>query len=480
MFAANLNARCNLGLILAQNTKIKLRRDIEKPMVKALFTAVLFICQIAIAQEKGTALQPMATTKDVEIIGNKTRTDHAIFRKSIVPGLLFVSTAGVWHERKNVGNMRNRYVGNFHNSFDDYLQYLPGLAVYGLQLSGEKGKHRIDRVLVSHGLSLLLMGIVTNSIKYSAKIERPDGSKSNSFPSGHTALAFTNATVLHKEYGEQHGFYSIAGYGMATITGVGRVLNNRHWVSDVLAGAGIGIAATELGYFFADRIYKDHGENAGFLAKIEGNENPSFLALKMGSVIQTKNIFKETSSKRNGFELGLEGAYFFKKNWGIGADIAFMSFMPVKFSAMHSILGNCFVDSEPLGFLHFGLGPYFSHEFAENFQLMLKSSIAYSVSPTGKLTFKDRSLSTKDQIIGSYLPENHLLWTNGLSFNYKINSRIAASVYADYLLSELKIATELKDKNINIIDSKTAEKIGGELHGNFNAVSVGAKLTAYF
>ena len=46
---------------------------------------------------------------------------------------------------------------------------------------------------------------------------------------------------------------------MATVTGVTRQLNNRHWMSDIMVGAGIGILATELGYFLADLIFKDKG-----------------------------------------------------------------------------------------------------------------------------------------------------------------------------------------------------------------------------
>ena len=54
-------------------------------------------------------------------------------------------------------------------------------------------------------------------------------------------------------------WFSVAGYGIATATGVMRVLNNRHWVSDVMSGAGIGIFAGELGYALADLLFKGKG-----------------------------------------------------------------------------------------------------------------------------------------------------------------------------------------------------------------------------
>ena len=67
------------------------------------------------------------------------------------------------------------------------------------------------------------------------------------------------ATMFHKEYGVRSPWYSIGAYTVATATSVSRLLNNRHWVSDVMVGAGIGILSTELGYYFADLIFGKKG-----------------------------------------------------------------------------------------------------------------------------------------------------------------------------------------------------------------------------
>ncbi len=80
------------------------------------------------------------------------------------------------------------------------------------------------------------MGSDVNTVKYSAKVERPDVSSRNSFPSGHTANSFMNASFLHKEYGGRSPLYSVGAYTAATATAVGRQMNNRHWISDVFAG----------------------------------------------------------------------------------------------------------------------------------------------------------------------------------------------------------------------------------------------------
>jgi hypothetical protein len=66
------------------------------------------------------------------------------------------------------------------------------------------------------------------------------------------------ATMLHKEYGQTVSpWFSVAGYGAAAATGLIRVRENNHWVSDVLAGAGIGIYSVELAYTLSDLIYRD-------------------------------------------------------------------------------------------------------------------------------------------------------------------------------------------------------------------------------
>ena len=140
--------------------------------------------------------------------------------------------------------LRNGYSRSFHHDYDDYLQYAPAGVMVGMKAFGVKGRSSWGRMLVSDAFSAGLMAIGVNSLKYSCRVMRPDGSSRNSFPSGHTATAFMTATMLHKEYGHRSPWYSIGGYTVATVTGVTRQLNNRHWMSDVMVGAGIGILAT--------------------------------------------------------------------------------------------------------------------------------------------------------------------------------------------------------------------------------------------
>lgn len=141
----------------------------------------------------------------------------------------------------------DRFPG-FTSRVDDVGQFVPTLAVLGLGAAGVKGRHPFGDQIVLTLLSHSVAQAITQGLKYTVAYPRPDGMGHESFPSGHTSLAFTGAALLAHEYGGRSGWYSVAGYGAATTVGALRVLKNRHWLADVLFSAGIGIGSTELVY----------------------------------------------------------------------------------------------------------------------------------------------------------------------------------------------------------------------------------------
>ena len=144
----------------------------------------------------------------------------------------------------------------FKTKTDNYLQYSPAIAVYVLNAFGIKGKNNFrDRTMI-YALSTLFATATVQSIKKITRVERPDGSSKTSFPSGHTTTAFAAAEFLFMEYKDVSPWYGIAGYIAATATGVMRLYNNKHWVSDVVAGAGFGILSTKLAYWIYPSIKK--------------------------------------------------------------------------------------------------------------------------------------------------------------------------------------------------------------------------------
>ena len=145
--------------------------------------------------------------------------------------------------------------GEHKVKIDNYLQYTPMLAVYGLNLFGVNGKHKFwDRTGIL-AMSYATMGILVNGMKYTFKEKRPDTNARNSFPSGHTATAFMCAEFLYQEYKEVSPWIGYSGYLIATATGYLRIYNDRHYLNDVVAGACIGIISTKFAYWLYPKIF---------------------------------------------------------------------------------------------------------------------------------------------------------------------------------------------------------------------------------
>ena len=139
-------------------------------------------------------------------------------------------------------------LNGFRTSTDNYLQFVPVAAMFGFKLAGMKSRSDLMYQAIISAKSELLMLAIVSSMKHFIHDWRPDGSSDNTMPSGHTAQAFVSATLLDMEYRDTSPWISVGGYLCATATGIFRVTNNRHWASDVLVGAGIGIASVKLVY----------------------------------------------------------------------------------------------------------------------------------------------------------------------------------------------------------------------------------------
>lgn len=175
------------------------------------------------------------------------------FRRAVIAPVLFTAAGLSTLDDDNDDNYevqkeRNRHMPNFRHYADDYLQHSPIMIVYGLNLLGVKGKNDFANRTAILIKSEMIVGVLTFSLKRITAVPRPDTKELTSFPSGHTAQAFAAATFMAKEYGHKSIWYSIGAYTVATGVGAMRVMNNRHWMSDVMAGAGIGILSTNLAY----------------------------------------------------------------------------------------------------------------------------------------------------------------------------------------------------------------------------------------
>jgi membrane-associated phospholipid phosphatase len=192
---------------------------------------------------------------------NLKRTHHT-FSVAVPVGVLGLALIKTDHI---VSNSVVKNMPRFRVRIDDYIQYAPLAAQLGMGLAGVKGSS-VNRwqVLTTDLIASAMMASIVNGMKYSFDRERPTDPETGlpannkpSFPSGHTATAFMGATLLAHEYGHRSVWAPIAGYTFATTTGILRVLNNRHYVSDVLVGAAIGIVTAELAYWATDALWKD-------------------------------------------------------------------------------------------------------------------------------------------------------------------------------------------------------------------------------
>ena len=145
---------------------------------------------------------------------------------------------------------------DFKSTIDNYSQYFPAIAVYGLNAVGVKGKNNFKDRTIMYIMTTLLSGAGVVAIKRIALVTRPNGSAPNSFPSGHTTTAFAAAEFLNQEYKDKSALYSIGGYAIATTTGILRMYNNRHYLSDIVCGAGLGMLSTKLVYMIYPAIKK--------------------------------------------------------------------------------------------------------------------------------------------------------------------------------------------------------------------------------
>lgn len=406
------------------------------------------------------------------------------WKRTIAPSVLLGLSAISWKSDESVRAIRNRYTPGFRSTLDNYTQYAPAATVFALKLSGVKGRNKLGRSVLNWGGGMAVMGGLVNGVKYSARVMRPDGTTRNSFPSGHTATAFMNATFMHKEYGQENPLYSVLGYSMATYTGISRSLNNRHWLSDILAGAGIGILSTELSYLIIDSFYKNKGD---FFSPFDVNkelEKHSFLSIKLGNAFYLDGL---KSFDKLGLEGAMEGAYFFNKKWGIGGELGFMH-MPFEQEVIDLFdqedlpedITNTRMDVQSLGFTSLMIGGYYSKALGAKLILQGKILTGFGTGIGGNMNIKadrniDGVISEIDIPFMEYTVGSSWMIGGGVSLTGMVAPTLGLALYMDYKYTNPKIETSVS-KYYEDIDNRLLDK--GRLP--ISSLSAGLKLISFF
>jgi hypothetical protein len=166
----------------------------------------------------------------------------------IISGIL-VNGNGDESIKNEVKEMRNTHMNSFKTKVDNYLQYSPVVIAYGLDALGIKSRNTVVERSLILAKGAIFNYATVNILKRFTRQLRPDETTYNSWPSGHTANAFAAATFLSEEYKHRFKWMPYAAYGLASTVGALRICNNRHYISDVLAGAGFGYLSMKMAYW---------------------------------------------------------------------------------------------------------------------------------------------------------------------------------------------------------------------------------------
>lgn len=204
----------------------------------------------------------------------------------------------------------------------------PLVASWVLKAAGVESRSTTRRMITSNAMALALSAGLVKTFKLSIDESRPDGKGEDSFPSGHSSLAFVGATILHREFGHHSPWISIGGYATATTAQLLRLKHNRHWAHDTFIGAGIGVVSTNLAYFLTDKIFGEKGINRprfafdDMMRVADFNYRPSSISFISGSEMGGRAIgsqclvvpddFAGEAEVRvgAGFMAGVEGSLF--------------------------------------------------------------------------------------------------------------------------------------------------------------------------
>lgn len=138
---------------------------------------------------------------------------------------------------------------------DLFFKWAPLAGLFVLDALDEHRAEKFEKHLLDLAGAALLLNAAVLPLKYICGRKRPNG-KSQSFPSRHTATSFLGSELLRQEYKEKYPAISNGGYLLSAATGALRLYHNKHWLSDVLIGAVIGVAAVKLSPKLIDEVIK--------------------------------------------------------------------------------------------------------------------------------------------------------------------------------------------------------------------------------
>jgi membrane-associated phospholipid phosphatase len=222
-----------------------------KPFRIALVCVTLAVTAQAQVQDTISTKSPLFTGKDAILLGAFT----------LGTALVAPVDMRVANRLQDSATQASRFLGRAATGFrllGDPGSFVTGTAIY--LIGRAKGNRRVESLGLHSVESILLADVLGGAIKLTVGRQRPSvdvktpdnfqlwrgfkGDQWRSFPSGHTITAFAFASTVTREsqFWWPHATWYVGTifYGGASMVGLSRIFNNRHWASDVMAGAAIG------------------------------------------------------------------------------------------------------------------------------------------------------------------------------------------------------------------------------------------------
>ena len=227
----------------------------------SFFSAVLFLMMQIISFKTATG-QDTSSLHITQIPDSNSYSSANYLMKSavilpatlIVYGLLKPIIPGIRNiDDQLMQQVKNSYP-NDHTVADDYLMWVPSSSVYLLDAFSIKTTHSFKEHLILDAGSIIIaggIGYVMRKISGNIEVYKMNGTK---FPSGHTVNVFRGAEIFHQELKETNKLLSYTGYLIAVVVGTLRIYNKAHYLTEVIAGAGLGIMSTKLTYWTFNKI----------------------------------------------------------------------------------------------------------------------------------------------------------------------------------------------------------------------------------
>lgn len=214
---------------------------------------IVFYTAVGFSQNDTIQIKSIKTIDPTPFKVPQQKINAPFYQRAIGP--LFLAAISIDLMRDSIKydlqpRFRSVVKDSFRTHVDDWIHYAPVLTMYSADLLKIPAKNTVWNQTKFLIISEAITSGIVWSLKLGLGIQRPNNGGYTAYPSGHTSQAFVQSQVLFNEFRETAPLLASSGFLFSISTGALRVLNNRHWVPDVLLGAGIGMLVTNAVYYF--------------------------------------------------------------------------------------------------------------------------------------------------------------------------------------------------------------------------------------